>query len=116
MILPNPDAKVFLYADFVDMRKSINGLATLIEEQTSLSPFDCKLFVFCNRKRDKVKLLYWEKNGFILWYKRLKKFRFKWPGKDAPEVVDGELLNRLLDGYDSRPQRSHPVLEYTTLL
>ena len=71
MIRPSPDTPVYLYAEFVDMRKSINGLAALVEQETELSPFDTTLFVFCNRQRDKIKLLLWERNGFVLWYKRL---------------------------------------------
>lgn len=116
MIRPDPGIEVFLYADYVDMRKSIDGLASLVQSETELSPFTCKLFVFCNRQRDKVKLLYWERNGFVLWYKRLEKYRFKWPGTEAPETMNGELLNQLLDGYDIRPPVAHPALEYTTLL
>ena len=116
MIRPGIETAVFLYTEPVDMRKSINGLAALIEQETDLNLFDPQLFVFCNRQRDKIKLLYWEKNGFVLWYKRLEKFRFKWPGKEAPATIDGNLLNQLLDGYDIRPQVPHPTLSYTSLL
>ena len=116
MIRPAGDVAVYLYTEYVDMRKSIDGLAALVEQQAGLSPFDQTVFVFCNRQRDKIKLLCWERNGFVLWYKRLEKFRFKWPGDDAPETIDGDLLNKLLDGYDIRPKRPHPALAYTTLL
>ena len=61
MIRPDADTAVFLYMEPVDMRKSIDRLAALIEQETDLSPFDSRLFVFCNRQRDKIKLLYWEK-------------------------------------------------------
>lgn len=115
MIRPDPAAKVYLYADPVDMRKSIDGLATLIEQEMALSPFTPALFVFCNRGRDKIKLLYWERNGFVLWYKRLEKFRFSWPGSELPLPIDGEQLNRLLDGYDLRPQAPHSVLRYSKI-
>ncbi|MBB5188993.1 transposase [Zhongshania antarctica] len=57
----------------VDMRKSINGLAALVENELALSPMMEVLFVFCNRGRIKIKLLYWERNGFVVWYKRLEK-------------------------------------------
>ncbi len=79
MIRPATDIEVFLYAEPVDMRKSIDGLACLIEQETKLSPFDHWVFVFCNREWDKIKLLFWENNGFVLWYKRLEKYRFQWP-------------------------------------
>lgn len=116
MIRPSPEVAVYLYSDCVDMRKSIDGLATLIEQETTLSPFGTTLFVFCNRQRDKIKLLLWERNGFVLWYKRLEKFRFKWPSAtDQPAVIDGTVLNRLLDGYDIRPPTAHPALNYTTI-
>ena len=55
MIRPASEISVYLYSEFVDMRKSIDGLAALIEQETTLSPFDTTLFVFCNRKRDKIK-------------------------------------------------------------
>ena len=115
MIRPDPKATVYLYADPVDMRKSIDGLAALVEQEKALSPFSPALFVFCNRGRDKIKLLYWERNGFVLWYKRLEKFRFCWPGSELPLPLNGEQLNRLLDGYDLRPQAPHPVLRYSQI-
>ena len=72
---------VYLCRVIVDFRKGINGLAILVEAALQLDPFSEQLFVFCNRKRDKVKILYWERNGFCLWQKRLKRARFKWPRK-----------------------------------
>ena len=116
MIRPAKEVEVFLYAEPVDMRKSIDGLACLIEQETELSPFDNRLFVFCNRGRDKIKLLFWENNGFVLWYKRLEKYRFQWPGKGMPAMIDGQLLNDLLDGYDIRPRKPHPPLYYSTMV
>jgi transposase len=65
---PLDDAQVYLCRDVVDMRKSINGLSLLVEQTLALDPFSPQLFVFCNRKRDKVKILYWERSGFVLWY------------------------------------------------
>jgi len=115
MIRPSADAAVYLYADPVDMRKSIDGLAALVEQAWDRSPFDGTLFVFCNRQRDKIKILCWENNGFVLWYKRLEKHRFHWPGQDVPPAMAGQLLNRLLDGYDIRPQAPHAALSYTTI-
>ncbi|MCP4887188.1 MAG: IS66 family insertion sequence element accessory protein TnpB, partial [Planctomycetaceae bacterium] len=80
MMRPSPKtAPVYLCAQPVDFRKSINGLSAMVELEFDLDPFAEALFVFCNRQRDKVKILYWEKNGFCLWYKRLEKDRFKWP-------------------------------------
>ena len=116
MTRPSEGVPVYLYAQWVDMRKSIDGLAALVECEMALSPFHGALFVFCNRQRDKIKILHWERNGFVLWYKRLEKFRFKWPGDKAPEVVSVALLNQLLDGLDIRPAQPHPTLEYTTLI
>ena len=64
-------ADIYLYMDIVDFRKSINGLIVVVEQDMGLNPFRDALFVFCNKKRDKVKILYWDKTGFALWYKRL---------------------------------------------
>ncbi|APD95379.1 transposase [Alteromonas mediterranea] len=64
-------ADIYLYMDVVDFRKSINGLIVVVEQDMNLNPFRDALFAFCNKKRDKVKILYWDKTGFALWYKRL---------------------------------------------
>ena len=79
---PAKSVAVYLCREVVDMRKSINGLSILVEEGLGLDPFAERLYVFVNRKRDKVKILYWERSGFVVWYKRLEKARFPWPDGD----------------------------------
>ncbi|WP_083025326.1 IS66 family insertion sequence element accessory protein TnpB [Vreelandella lionensis] len=73
MIRPGTDLKIYLCPEPVDMRKQIDGLALLVQEAMALNPFDQALFVFGNRQRDKVKLLFWERKGFVVWYKRLER-------------------------------------------
>lgn len=80
-------SETYLYRDPVDFRKAINGLVVLVEQQMALSPFSDALFVFCNKGRDKLKVLYWDQTGFCLWYKRLEKDRFKWPRKNNEAVM-----------------------------
>jgi transposase len=72
MLRPSEDVDVYLYSDPVDMRKSINGLSIIVEQSMMLPTNSGALFVFCNRGRDKIKILCWERNGFIVWYKRLE--------------------------------------------
>ena len=109
-----PVEQVFVYLGVCDMRKSIDGLAAIVELEMALSPFQPALFVFCNRQRDKVKLLYWERNGFVLWYKRLERERFKWPDRLEGDTVtlSGQELNWLLDGYDLSAMRPHKALDF----
>ncbi len=97
-------SQVFLYYDFVDFRKSINGLSQIVEEDLELSSMSGALFVFCNKAKDKLKILYWDRTGFALWYKRLEKERFKWPAKfdtdlDSEVELTEQQLNWLLEGY-----------------
>ncbi|NOR51859.1 MAG: IS66 family insertion sequence element accessory protein TnpB [Gammaproteobacteria bacterium] len=109
--------EIYLCIQPVDFRKGINGLAILVEEQLELSPFSEHLFVFTNRLKDKVKILYWEKSGFCLWMKRLEKERFKWSTEQGDlTTITGQQLNWLLDGYDLRYLKPHNVLEYQSLL
>lgn len=61
------------------MRKSIDGLSLLVAEQLDMDPFSKAWFIFCNRGRDKLKILFWDTNGFWLYYRRLEKVTFKWP-------------------------------------
>ena len=95
-------AQIYLHLNTVDFRKSINGLIVVVEQQLELSPFMDALFIFSNKKRDKLKILYWDKTGFALWYKRLEKQRFKWPRDDQLSrlVLSEQQLNWLLGGYD----------------
>ena len=96
------------------MRKQIDGLALLVQEAMELNPFEEAVFVFGNRQRDKVKILFWERNGFVVWYKRLEKERFKWPSRldDDTLSLSGQELNWLLDGYDITLMRPHKSLNY----
>lgn len=109
---------VYLCVEHVDFRKSINGLSAIVEENMELDPFQPALFVFINRGKDKLKILYWEKSGFCLWYKRLEKERFQWP-KDSAEAtitLNGEALNWLLDGFDIWRNKPHQTLHYPSAL
>jgi hypothetical protein len=85
---PSADlSAVFVCLEPVDFRKGINGLAALLEAGLEQNPFAAALYVFSNRRRDRVKILYWERNGFCLWQKRLEKERFHWLLQVAPDGV-----------------------------
>jgi transposase len=69
------------------MRKSINGLITLVKESFSLDPFEDVLFVFCNRSRDRLKILEWDGDGFWLYFKRLERGHFRWPAEKDTSIM-----------------------------
>lgn len=118
MMRPAADiTPVFLCLEPVDFRKAITGLSLIVEQSLLLDPFAPALYVFINRKRDKLKILYWEKNGFCLWYKSLEKQRFKWPRKNtAPTItLDGEQLNWLIDGFDLWNNKPHERLHFESV-
>jgi len=116
MFLPL-QTKVYLAVGITDMRKSINGLSILVENTLEMDPFCGHLFAFCNRRQNMIKILYWDRNGFCLWHKRLEKHRFKWPTivQDVMEV-DHRELTWLLGGLDLGQIRAHERLNYTTLI
>ena len=93
---------IYLHRDSVDFRKSINGLVMIVEQEMELSPFTPALFVFCNKNRDRVKVLYWDQTGFCLWYKRLEKEKFKWPRRHPTSMMtlSETQWQWLLSGYD----------------
>ena len=90
------------------MRKQINGLALIVQEQMQLSPFDPALFVFCNGQRRILKALYWGRTGFCLWMKRLENHRFPWPrnATEARQQIDESQLRLLLSGVLGRARGS----------
>lgn len=114
MLLASSNMKVHLCLGATDMRKSINGLSILVEDYLEQNPFSGHLFVFCNRKKDILKILYWDRNGFCLWQKRLEKHRFKWPSgsSEAKSITQKELM-WLLDGFDLHSIKPHENLSYS---
>lgn len=110
---PNTLSSVYLCVEPVDFRLQINGLAARVQEALLLDPLSAHLFGFTNRQRNRVKVRYWERNGFVLWQKRLERDRFHWPrGDEATVVMSGQELNWLLDGFDLRQWRPHARLHY----
>jgi len=105
------NSRVFLAIGTTDMRKAINGLSIMVEQHLGEDPFSGDLFVFCNRRRNMIKILYWDKNGFCLWHKRLEKHRFQWPRcADELVMIAARELEWLLDGLDFT--RAHQRLYY----
>ena len=112
MIRPsNSSLKVYVYSKAVDMRKQIDGLAALVQIEMELDPFTKSLFVFTNKRRDKLKILAWDKNGFLIWYKRLEKQRFPKLHNDNHRVLSIKDLNLYLDGYDIDRFKPHEPLK-----
>jgi transposase len=93
---------IYLHREAVDFRKSINGLVMMVEQEMNLSPFAEAIYVFSNKAYDKIKVVYWDKTGFCLWYKRLEKDKFKWPVRYSGQTMtlSAEQWHWLLSGYD----------------
>lgn len=117
MIHVGQHTQVFLAAGVTDMRKSIDGLSVLVADVLEQNPLSSHLFVFCNRCRDKIKILYWHNNGFWLFYRRLERQHFWWPTvteKSAVEISNRE-LDWLLEGLDLTQVTAHKPTEYSLL-
>lgn len=109
---------VYLALGPTDMRKSIDSLAALVQSSFDLDPFCESLFVFCNRQKDKLKILEWDYNGFWLYYRRLERGRFEWPDKGASATakVDYRQLRWLLDGLALRQPKAHKEVKARTIV
>jgi transposase len=114
MLRQNGPTNVYLALGPTDLRKSIDGLSLLVKQKFKLDPFSRNLFVFCNRNKDKIKILEWENSGFWLHYKRLEKDKFKWPDEttDTHICIDERSFRWLLDGLTINEESAHkPVKE-----
>ena len=91
---------IFIHKGFVDMRKSINGLSVIVSEEMKLDLQSPSLFVFTNKRRTHMKILYFDKSGFALWLKRLEGTKFSWPKNMVKDVIEisVEDMNLLLEG------------------
>jgi transposase len=105
MIALPPQVRVFLYRLPTDMRKSFNGLVALTESALKQDPLSGSFFVFLNRRRDRIKILYWGQTGFCIWYQQLQKGTYQLPAADVLEELETievtrSQLSLILDGID----------------
>lgn len=100
LLSPEQIKKVYLLHEYIDMRISVNGLAAIVQYGLSLDPFATDtIYVFCNRSKDRIKILQWNGNGFILHYKRLERDKFKWPRRSrSPILISYQRLQRMIEG------------------
>lgn len=106
-----PLVRVFLATQPTDMRRSFDGLCALVQNQLDQDPFSGHLFVFLNRRRDRVKLLYWCGDGFAIWYRRLEKGTFQTPSAAGDQMrleMKASELSLILDGIDLTSVRRRP--------
>lgn len=108
---------IYLHRAPVDGRKMINGLAAIVETEMGHSPMQGGLFVFTSRRRDTIRLLYWDRSGFALWIKKLEAERFRWPLKMTEDKISltTQQLEFLLDGYDIARMRPHASLTFSAV-
>ncbi len=93
--------RIFIKPGITDMRKQINGLVIIAEEEMHLDPFNGHLYMFCSRNHRLLKVLYWDSNGFCLWQKRMEKHRFPWPQtEEEVQEISQQQLTMLLSGID----------------
>jgi transposase len=104
--------KVYLHREPIDFRLNINGLALLVEKALGLDPFASCAYVFSNRRRNRVKILGWDRNGYWLLLKRLEQDRFIWPAADTVPILTVEQLHWLLEGIDIGVVQRHPQRIY----
>jgi transposase len=113
MFVESDSLRILLYSKPVDMRRAIDGLATIVSDQLDESPTSGNLYVFYNRSGDKLKIIYWQRSGFCLFYKRLEKSRFKLPSPGCQNIpLTMQQLRWLLDGLDFTRLQGHKPLTY----
>ncbi len=106
-----PSVRIFLCLEPADMRRSFDGLCLMSEKIVRENPFSGHLFVFANKRKDRLKVLYWDRDGFAIWYKRLEEgtFGFEAGGSGGLEI-DASRLSLILGGIDlgrARPRRRY---------
>ena len=100
--------RVYIACGYTDLRRGIDGLATIVQQEFELDPFSNTLFLFCGRRRDRIKALYWEGNGFLLLYKRLESGSFEWPRneQEAREITPQQ-YRWLMEGLSIEQPKAH---------
>lgn len=103
---------IYLAHGVTDMRLSIDGLAAKIQETFQLEPCSSNIYLFCNRTKDRVKILHWDHNGFWLYYRRLENGTFQWPDgpKDQPTSLHPRQLRWILEGLTLEEGKVYPKI------
>ena len=100
--------KVFIACGYTDLRRGIDGLASIVQQQFSLDPFTNTLFLFCGRRRDRLKALYWENDGFILLYKRLEQGKYQGPrSEQEAKLLTPQQYRWLMEGLKVEQPKAH---------
>lgn len=100
--------KVYIACGYTDLRRGIDGLASMVQQQFQLDPFTNTLFLFCGRRRDRIKALYWEGDGFLLLYKRLESGAFQWPRSETEaKALTPQQYRWLMEGLSIEQSKAH---------
>ena len=104
--------RIYIACGYTDLRRGIDGLAGIVQQQFRLDPFSNSLFLFCGRRRDRIKALYWEGNGFILLYKRLEAGVFQWPRSEAEaRELTPQQYRWLMEGLQIDQPKAHRAIK-----
>ena len=104
--------QIYIACGYTDMRKSIDGLVCLVHQSFRLDPFSKSLFLFCGRRRDRMKALFWEENGFVLLYKRLESASFQWPKNEVQvKELTEQQFRWLMEGLTIEQPKAHKKVE-----
>ena len=103
--------KVYIACGYTDLRRGIDGLASMVQESFQLNPFTNTLFLFCGRRRDRIKALYWEGDGFVLLYKRLESGSFQWPRSESEaRELTSQQYRWLMEGLNIDQPKAHKTV------
>ncbi|HHX23704.1 MAG TPA: IS66 family insertion sequence element accessory protein TnpB [Thermoanaerobacterales bacterium] len=99
---------IYIACGYTDLRKSIDGLAAIVKQEFNLDPFSDSLFLFCGKRCDRIKALYWEGDGFVLLYKRLESGKYQWPRneKEARNLTLQQ-YRWLMEGLNTEQPKAH---------
>ena len=105
-------SKIYIICGHTDMRKSIDGLMSIIAHTYQMNPYDNALFLFCGRRRDRIKALLYERNGFTLFYKRLEAGVYQWPrNSQEARLLNRQQLRWLLEGLSIEQPKAFPAIK-----
>jgi len=109
--------RIYIACGYTDLRKGIDGLSAMVQQEFDLDPFTNTLFLFCGRRRDRIKALYWEQDGFILLYKRLERGVYQWPRSEREvRQLTPQQYRWLMEGLQVEQPKAHrPVTGLTAV-